>query len=1084
MTVINTNIKSLIAQDSLMVNNRKLSTAMERLSTGSRINSAADDAAGLSIATRMDSQVRGLNAAIRNANDTISVVQTAEGAMNEITNILQRMRELSVQSSSDTNSATDRSFLQEEVAQLATEIDRIAETTQFNSMNILDGSYANKKFQIGANAGQTIGLSIGSMRSSVLGVASATSNSTVTSATTSASGVVGLAAQGVAAEQTVIRLAFNENDSYGFDLEDEVSGITVDFSTANTAVDLTSAVSKQNFVDALNDAIATAGVSTTLTGSGTISATIDATDSANYDDFRFSISVDGATPTQAVDLRSRLLATSGVTSNAVSATDIATAATTELQALYGDNISVTESSGVFTVTDAEGRSIEITQGAGSGAIFGTDADNDGVLSVDGNMKANLTAAWSGNDLIITNTAGGVTNLTGYSATGGARVMFDAVSDAQSLEDIDPVALVGTAESSDALTFGAAVEPSVLSVNFSDRIGDGTNADYAFKLTDGNGNVLADLSAGLDVHEGLSASTIVAAVEAAIGTALTGYADDTFTAASFDVQFNGTTLTITNTDGRALAIEEFSSTGGYATVTPNNELGSATTLASQSAVYSTGRIAVDTSMFGVDITGATDTGKFQLIVDGVVADTELALTFDGATSNASGTGLATALQTAITTAADAKIGATAAVHDLADVTVDWDADTGSLLIRDPAGRKIAIAAGVTNDLPTAIFSDGGGSTVANNDLSVNVVSAVAQGDRYEASQVTMTLSQASGTFDFELNGTALGSTTWDSTAAFAGSAMETALDTMMDTLNAKHPRDVFEYTVSGNSVTFFQRDGGPLKLGEWVASANEGLTATVTPKAGQGEAGSLVYYASNPAASAEGTRATATNATLTLSGNDMVSMSISDGTNVYQLSATAVTIGDLSSTQDFAAALNQALEGSTITATMDTTGKLYLSDKTGGEVSLVAFNSLRGLSADWTPQAGQGDSVSLGSSYAGQAVASSVGTTITSGGTGSVSQISVATQDAAANALKVVDQALNYVNAERSKLGAVENRLTHTIDNLANIVTNTESSKSRIMDTDYGKETSELARSQIIQQAATAMLAQANQSAQSVLSLLQ
>jgi len=112
MTVINTNIKSLIAQDSLTVNNRKLSTAMERLSTGSPINSAAEDAAGLSIATRMDSEVRGPNAAIRNANDTISVVQTAEGAMNEITNILQRMRELSVQSSSDTNSAIDRSFLQ------------------------------------------------------------------------------------------------------------------------------------------------------------------------------------------------------------------------------------------------------------------------------------------------------------------------------------------------------------------------------------------------------------------------------------------------------------------------------------------------------------------------------------------------------------------------------------------------------------------------------------------------------------------------------------------------------------------------------------------------------------------------------------------------------------------------------------------------------------------------------------------------------------------------------------------------------------------------------------------------------------
>jgi flagellin len=408
----------------------------------------------------------------------------------------------------------------------------------------------------------------------------------------------------------------------------------------------------------------------------------------------------------------------------------------------------------------------------------------------------------------------------------------------------------------------------------------------------------------------------------------------------------------------------------------------------------------------------------------------------------------------------------------------------LLIRDPLGRKIALAAGTTNELPSAIFSDGGGSTIGNNDLSVRVASAVAQGDRYEATQVTMTLSEVAGTFNFELNGQALTSTTWDSTAAFAGSDLETNLDAMMSTLNALHPREVFEYRVSGNSITFFQRDGGPIKLGAWDATENEGLTATVTPKDGQGDVGSLVYYASNNSASAEGTRATATNATLTLSGNDMISMSVSDGTNVYQLAATAVTVGDLSSTQDFAAALNEALEGSTITATMDTSGKLYLSDKTGGEVSLVSFNSLRGLGASWTPQAGQGDSVELGASYAGQAVASSTSSTLTTGGTGSVSQISVATQAAAANALAVVDQALNYVNAERSKLGAVENRLTHTIDNLANIVTNTAASKSRIMDTDYGKETSELARSQIIQQAATAMLAQANQSTQSVLSLLQ
>jgi flagellin len=174
MSVINTNLKSLQAQDSLNINNRKLSQAMQRLSTGSRINSAADDAAGLSISSRMDSQVRGLNMAIKNANDGMSLVQTAEGAMDEVTNILQRMRELAVQSASDTNSAEDRTNLNQEIEQLSSEIDRISSTTQFNNMNILDGSFAGKVFQIGANANQTMGLSIGSMNSRVLGVATST----------------------------------------------------------------------------------------------------------------------------------------------------------------------------------------------------------------------------------------------------------------------------------------------------------------------------------------------------------------------------------------------------------------------------------------------------------------------------------------------------------------------------------------------------------------------------------------------------------------------------------------------------------------------------------------------------------------------------------------------------------------------------------------------------------------------------------------------------------------------------------------------------------------------------------------------
>ncbi len=137
MSVINTNVKSLVAQNALSVNNRSLSKTMEQLSTGKRINSAADDAAGLAISNKMTAQIRGLNQAVRNANDGISMLQTAEGATQEITNMLQRMRELAVQAANDTYSDDDRTAISDEIGQLEDEIDRIAANTTWNGVAVL-----------------------------------------------------------------------------------------------------------------------------------------------------------------------------------------------------------------------------------------------------------------------------------------------------------------------------------------------------------------------------------------------------------------------------------------------------------------------------------------------------------------------------------------------------------------------------------------------------------------------------------------------------------------------------------------------------------------------------------------------------------------------------------------------------------------------------------------------------------------------------------------------------------------------------------------------------------------------------------
>jgi len=169
-SVVNTNVMSLNAQRQLGKTQAASNQAMERLSSGLRINSAKDDAAGLAISTGMNSQIKGLTQAVRNSNDGISMAQTAEGAMDEMTNILQRMRELSVQSANDTNSSSNRQAIQEEVDQLHDELDRIANTTEFNGKKLLDGSAGTATLQIGANEGQTLSFSIDSVSTNDLGL--------------------------------------------------------------------------------------------------------------------------------------------------------------------------------------------------------------------------------------------------------------------------------------------------------------------------------------------------------------------------------------------------------------------------------------------------------------------------------------------------------------------------------------------------------------------------------------------------------------------------------------------------------------------------------------------------------------------------------------------------------------------------------------------------------------------------------------------------------------------------------------------------------------------------------------------------
>ena len=225
--VVNTNIGSLNAQRSLAESSRELSTAMERLSSGKKINSAADDAAGFAIAERMTAQVRGLNMATKNANDGLAMLSTIENATNDVTDMLQRVRELAVQAANDTNSTTDRGYLQKEVDSLLNEINRVSSQTVYNNQEVLDGSQAGT-LQVGTESGQTIVFSIDSIDTDTLGLtsgaftaATATGTAAVVNAP-SATGVTAIsvltatgAAEALTAISTAIEQVAGDRAGYG-----------------------------------------------------------------------------------------------------------------------------------------------------------------------------------------------------------------------------------------------------------------------------------------------------------------------------------------------------------------------------------------------------------------------------------------------------------------------------------------------------------------------------------------------------------------------------------------------------------------------------------------------------------------------------------------------------------------------------------------------------------------------------------------------------------------------------------------------------------------------------------------------------
>ena len=271
MQAINTNVASLNAQRNLNASQSSLSTSLQRLSSGLRINSAKDDAAGLAISERMTSQIRGLDQASRNANDGISLAQTAEGALAEVTNNLQRIRELAVQSRNATNSQTDRDALNTEAQQLMSEINRVAGQTSFNGVKLLDGSFTNQSFQVGANAGETVDIaSIVNANASALGTYTRAEVTGVAATTFTAITAGDLTINGTSVGAVATATSASERAGGIRDAVNSVSDTTGVYAINETATTVTLVSTSGNIVTAFAGATATAA--TTGLAAGTTTA--------------------------------------------------------------------------------------------------------------------------------------------------------------------------------------------------------------------------------------------------------------------------------------------------------------------------------------------------------------------------------------------------------------------------------------------------------------------------------------------------------------------------------------------------------------------------------------------------------------------------------------------------------------------------------------------------------------------------------------------------------------------------------------------------------------------------------------------
>jgi len=1026
MTVINTNVGALTSRTYALKANDAMEQSMERLSSGLRINSAADDAAGLAVANKMESQLRGMNMAVRNSQDGISLVQTAEAGMSEISNMVIRMRELAVQMNNGIYTDADRTNAQLEVQALIAEIDKIATNSAFNQVKVLDGTY-NKEIRAGNTNPEVIQVNIDRMNSDSLGAAILSPTSSSTARSTDVSGATDNGNYATLTATAATTVSIDGNSVFGTAFTGFVS--------ANQGGTFTlSGTDKDDFT---YTASATAGQV------GVISSTVAQAYAAGGDNVRdltLTYSQGGNSVTQDIKLTiaentgvaTVRSATSTLSVQETNALSIVTAGGTS-SAAGSDNVL---SANLKAFVDADRTSGGATQG--SFALSGTDKANfsidaNGVLSVASGGAFDFDApsaqtSFSFNVEYTNSTGDKFTEAVSLTMTDGAEQVQTITSAA--IAGVVPDAASNNGVTSIGDTFTVTVGGQAITHTVTTAATDYDLAELATDLNTANTNLGSNAKA---VTFTASGNNLVATLGDSVGATSTTISGLTHTAAMTE---HGTSTSVTTTG--AAAISE---------VTEVFEIDLAGTLAA-------GPLAADNLTVKSDNTGA------NAIVYAVVAGD-----VDAGSTDAE---LATAMATAIAAdggyaAANYTIAASGSklVFSMKAGTGDFDITNASIVNSTAAGRIAAGAATTTTPGVTAVGAVAEVNTMVG--VSSTLPTAVKNGDTFvikdggsSANKLTATITADDSSFDMDKLVTALNAGT--SAGTFPGGS------------------GTFSKAANGTDLLFTRTATGTvtsIDLGKLEYQAANVATGTTTVTT----AGSALN-----ATNSHTTAATTSNvgtAAVTRVGSGATGTNVVNGSKVTVTlqEAKSISIGSAARSTSFASFITNNPSGTFSVAGTDK-ANFTVNSKTG-EVTNTG-------NMDFDTDASHTFDL-VYTATSGAKFTETVTLTLTNDATddGSfVSDINMSTQQGANDAIEILDFAINQISASQSKLGAVQNRLQHNIDNLSMASMVTETAKGRITDADYARETSELSKQQILGQAATSMLAQANQSKQGVLALLQ